>query len=29
MSDDIVYVISGNENIVYNQAYPIGLDFGE
>ena len=29
MSDDIVYVISGNENIVYNQSYPIGLDFGE
>ena len=29
MSDDIVYVISENENTVYNQSYPIGLDFGE
>ncbi len=29
MGDDIVYIISENENIVYNQAYPIGLDFGE
>lgn len=29
MGDDIVYIISENENIVYNTSYPIGLDFGE